>query len=421
VEGVGPREPDRPAGSADVDLLSTQRPFAAVLAVAAVGTAAFCFVTGENLPVGLLPQISAGLHSSLSATGLLVTVYAGVVVLASAPLTHLTHRIPRRLLLSGLLGIFVLGTLGAAVAPSYGWLVAARAITALSQAVYWSVAAVTAAGLFKPTERARAVAGVFAGSSVGVVLGVPAGTWIGQQAGWRISFVVLAGIGLVSLGAVALLIPTTKPSDSHAAAGSDPDARRYRVIVVTAVLAVAGFFTAFTFISPFLHRVSGLPQHDIAPVLLFTGITGTLGITAVGALYSRRPRAATIAPIALLAISLVSLYAFGGNGPAAVIFVALDSVGFGGLVIAMQTGVLVAAPRSTDIASAWYSASFNVGIASGPLFGGLALSTVGLASTPLFGAVLASAALVVFLSVRPRRQHPVVSMPNSPQNAAGRA
>jgi MFS transporter, DHA1 family, inner membrane transport protein len=404
--------PDAPEGSADVDLLSTQRPFAAVLAVAAVGTAAFCYVTGENLPVGLLPQISEGLHSSLSATGLLVTVYAGVVVLASAPLTHLTHRIPRRLLLSGLLGIFVLGTLGAAAAPSYGWLVAARALTALSQAVYWSVAAVTAAGLFKPTERARAVAGVFAGSSVGVVLGVPAGTWIGQQAGWRISFVVLAGMGLLSLGAVALLIPTTKPSDSHAAAGSDPDGRRYRVIVATTVLAVAGFLTAFTFISPFLHRVSGLAQHDIAPVLLFAGVAGTLGLTAVGAFYGRWPRAVTIAPVALLAISLFCLYAFRRTGLATVAFVALDSVGFGGIAIAMQTGVLVVAPRSTDIASSWYSASFNVGIASGPLFGGLALSTLGLGSTPLVGALLVSAALAVLLfSGRQPRQSARIRVP----------
>jgi DHA1 family inner membrane transport protein len=390
-----------PAGSDGAESLFARRPLAALSALAAIGAAALCYVTGESLPVGLLPQMSASLHVSLSSTGLLVTVYAGVVVLASAPLTHVIQRVPRRLVLSGLLGIFVLGTLGAAAAPSYGWLVAARALTALSQAVFWSVAAVTAAGMFRPQARGRAVAGVAAGSSAAIIFGVPAGTWLGQQAGWRVPFFVLSGVGLVCLGAVASLVPSSKPSESHAAAATTPDVRRYRVLVATTMLAVGGFFTAFTYINPFLHRVSGLAEHDVAPVLVLSGLAGAIGIAAAGALYDRRPRAATVIPVALLGVSLLGLYAFATAGVVAVIiFFAIDSLAFGGLVIAMQTGVLVVAPGSTDIASAWYSASFNVGIASGPVIGGLVLSALGLRSTPLIGALLVGAALAVVVRGR---------------------
>jgi MFS transporter, DHA1 family, inner membrane transport protein len=118
-----------------------------VPALAALGVAAFCFITGESLPIGLLPEMSRSLHSSLSQTGLLVTAYAVVVVLASAPLTHLTRDVPRRLLLSVLLGTLAVGTLAASAAPSYALLLAARLVTALAQAVFWSVAAVASSAV----------------------------------------------------------------------------------------------------------------------------------------------------------------------------------------------------------------------------------------------------------------------------------
>jgi predicted MFS family arabinose efflux permease len=366
-----------------------------IAALAALGTAAFCFVTGEDLPVGLLPGIAASLHTSLSATGLLVTAYAVVVVVASAPLTHLTRHVPRRFLLSGLLATFVVTTLAASAAPSYGWLLAVRVVTAMAQAVYWSIAAVTAAGLLRPEARARAVAGVFAGSSVAVVLGVPAGTWTGQQTDWRVPFAALSALGMVSLCAVAYFVPTTKPSESHAAAGSDPSAWRYGVLVATTVLVVAGFFTSFTYISPFLTRVSGLPKHDVASVLFVAGIASTVGVASAGALYSRWPGVTTVVPVAVLALSVLGLYQFGTDGLAAAGFQSMESFALGSLAITMSTTVLVVAPRSTEIASAWSSAAFNVGIASGPVIGGLVLSTVGLRSTALAGGMLASAAFAV--------------------------
>src|ERR1039458_5125645 len=298
-------------GQPIVDSLYARRPAAALLAVGSIGAAALCFVTGENLIVGLLPQVSAALHTSLSATGLLVTFYAIVVVLVSVPLTRLTRTITRRWLLSGLLAMFVLGTLGVVLAPSYGWVLAARIVVALAQALFWSIAPVTAAGLFSPQARARAVAGIYVGTSGAVIVGIPAGTWIGQQFGWRVPFLALAGVGLLCLIGTLALLPTSKPSESHAAAGSAPDARRYRVIVITTALAVAAFFVVFTYISPFLTRVSGLPSHAVAPMLLVGGVGGTLGIAGLGAFFQRHPTAATILPVALLMVSLSCFFAFG--------------------------------------------------------------------------------------------------------------
>jgi DHA1 family inner membrane transport protein len=407
VDSTGPGPVGLTVAGADDSSLASRHPVAALAALAALGGAAFCFVTGENLPVGLLPQLSAGLRVSLSAVGLLVTIYALVVVAVSAPLTHLTRGIPRRPLLSGLLATFVLATLAASAAPSYGWLIAARVVIALAQALFWSIVAVVAVGLFPPRARGRAVAGVFAGSSIALILGVPAGTWIGQLAGWRLAFVGLSGLGLIDLAALAVLLPSMRAGEGHAAAGTHPDARRYLLTVLTTALCVSGSFTAYTYVTAFLTRVSGLPLRAVAPVLLLTGIADAAGIVVTGLLLDRWPTMARVGPVAVLATGLLALFAFGTSGAATIVLEACAGIGLSGVAIALQSHVLVVAPRRTDIASAWYSASFNVGIATGPLVGGLVLSTLGLRFTPLVGSALVLLGLVaVVVESRTGRRAP---------------
>jgi DHA1 family inner membrane transport protein len=373
-------------------------PWRRLAAAGALGAGAFCYVTGESLPVGLLPVMSASLRSSLPATGLLVTVYALVVVAASAPLAYLTRRVSRRFLLSVLLGVFVAGTLAAAAAPGYGWLVAARVVTALSQAVFWSIVAVTAAGLFPASERGRVVAGVLSGGPLAFLLGVPAGTWIGQHAGWRVSFVAVAGAGLAVAAALAVLIPARRPSEGHSAAGTDPDALGYGLLIAATLLSVAGTFTAYTYVSAFLTKVSGLPAGDVPAVLVLCGLASLAGLSCSGLLLSRHPRAALVAPAAILAASMLGLYVLGTAGPAAAVLQAAESLGVGGLGVSIQARILVVAPCGTDIASAVISSAYNLGIAAGPVIGGLVLSGPGLRATPLAGGLLASMALAVVLS-----------------------
>lgn len=366
--------------------------------MAALGTAAFCFVTTENLPIGLMPLISAGLHSSLSAVGLLVTAYALVVVGVSAPLTHMTAKIPRRLLVCALLGAFIVASLAAAAAQSYWWLLSARVFTAMAQALFWAVSTVTAAGLFPPRVRAKAVAGVMVGGSLGVVLGVPAGTWIGQQGGWRLPFVVLSGIAALSLTAVAFLLPTVPPSESHASRGAEPDRRHFYFLMATTVLVVSGFFTVYTYITTLLTRTAGIAAHDVPPVLLVGGVASAIGVASTGMLFDRRPRAFSIAPVVLLAVGLLGLWALRTSPMAAVAMLALANLGLGCFVIANQSQVLIVAPGNSDVASAWSSASFNVGIGAGSLLGGLVLPSFGPPGTALTGGLLASAALAVALA-----------------------
>jgi predicted MFS family arabinose efflux permease len=391
----GPAGTTQPNGAGPGGVLYLDRPVAAVAALVALGAAAFCFVTSENLPIGLLQVISTSIHSSVSSIGLLVTAYAAVVVVGSAPLTHLAQRLPRRALVCGLLGAFVLGTLAAGAAPGYWWLLLARVLAAMAQAVFWSVAAVTGISLFPPEVQGRAVAGVLGGGTLAVVIGVPAGAWLGEQGGWRLPFFVLSGVGVVILVAVALLLPAYHPSDTHAGLATDPSRRRFYALIATTMLVIGGFFTLDTYVSTFVTHVSHLAAHDVAIALFAGGVGGLAGVTAAGTWHDRLPRAATIAPPAVMTGALWGLFVAGTVPVAAVALLGAAGFAVGGVVVANQNRIMVVAPGSTDVASAWSSAAFNVGIAGGSLMGGIVVPALGIHQTALVGALLAMAGLAV--------------------------
>jgi DHA1 family inner membrane transport protein len=371
---------------------STATAVGALLAVAA-----FAYVTTETLPIGLLLLITADLDVSPSAAGLLVTWYGLVVVVASIPLTHLTRRVPRRLLLSGALAVFVLTSWVSAAASSYWVLVSARVVTALSQALFWSVVVPTAAGLFAPRVRGRVIAVVFAGSSLAAVLGLPVGTWLGQQAGWRTAFLALSGFGLAAMVTIAIWLPTTRAGGGHAAHGTTPDARRYLTLMAMTILATTGTFAAYTFISPFLTDVSRFPAAATGPLLLVRGVAGIAGVAAGGALVDRNPWAAMLIPVTAQAVALLGLYALGGTPVAAVGLLALSGLSFAALTTALASRVLQVAPGNADLAAAGAATAVNVGITAGAFIGSILLPGLGVRSTALVGGLLSLAALAVVL------------------------
>jgi MFS transporter, DHA1 family, inner membrane transport protein len=379
--------------SAPMGVLHRQDPVAATAALAALSAAAFAYVTTESLPVGLLQPISAGVHASLVATGRLVSVYAAINLAVSAPLAHLAKGLPRRATLCALMGALVLTSLAAALAPTYGWLMGVRVVTALGQALFWSLVIPTAASLFPAEMKGRAVAWILGGGSLAVVLGVPAGTWLGQQAGWRSAFVGVAVVAALLSVPLALALPAYHPSDTHAGTGTAPSRRRYRLAIVTTSFAVGAFFCQYTYVSPFLTKVAGVALHDVAGVLAIAGAATVGGIVVGSALSRYWPDVAPVAPVAALAVALVALYFVGRTAPAAIVLIAVTCTALGAYDVCNQNRFLEVAPASTDIASAWASASFNAGIAGGSLVGGLVLHGYGPRPTALVGAVAAGAAI----------------------------
>ena len=385
-------------------VLHRRDPVAATAALAALSAAAFAYVTTESLPVGLLQPISHALHSSLVATGRLVTVYAGINVVLSAPLAHLAKGLPRKATICFLMAALVLTSFAAAAAPGYGWLMAVRVVTALGQSLFWSLVIPTAASLFPAEMTGRAVGWILGGGSMAVVLGVPAGTWLGQLAGWRAAFIGVGVLAAVLSAPIALLLPNYHPADTHAGTGSAPDRRRYRLALATTALAVGGFFCMYTYVSPFFTKVAGLALRDVAPVLLVTGSATVAGVFAGSVMSRRRPDIAVLAPVAVLAPALIGLYLTGRALPAAIALAAVVCFLLGVYDVTNQNHILEVAPASTDISSAWTSASFNMGIAGGSLAGGLVLNGYGARATALVGGLVALVALFVAIAANRQRR-----------------
>jgi DHA1 family inner membrane transport protein len=377
-----------------------------------LSAAAFLYVTTETLPIGLLQPIGADLRVSDSAVGLLVTYYGLVVVFTSLPLTQLTRGMPRRALLSVLLAMFVVSTIASAVVDTYPLLLCARVITAASQALFWSVVVPTAAGMFRPQIRGRVLAVLFAGSSSAAVVGVPAGTWLGQQMGWRAAFVGLASAALLTMIAIAALLPDAEPGWDEDVRGPQADVRRFLLLIVVTSLVVTGAFTFFTYVSPYLTDAVLLSPTMVSAALLLRGLAGLVGVMLGGALVDRQPRMAIALPVGVQAIALLGLRLFADNPALALTLVALTGLAFAALTTALATRVLAVAPGNVALAASGVSTAVNIGITLGALFGSSLLPAFGPQSTAVVGGLLTLAGFVLALG------EPFLSRQSRPANLA---
>jgi len=321
----------------------------------------------------------------------------------------------RRLLLSGLLAAFALLTLASGVAPGYDALLSARVATAASQAVFWSLVVPTAAALVPAELRGRAMSLVFGGASVGVVVGVPAGTWLGQVGGWRLPFLALGGVGLVVAFSLLRLLPDARAGSSPEPGGADapvpapspggqPSVRAYAVLAVVTVLGTGGAFIGYTYITTFLGQVTHLSASSAGPALLARGVAGLVGVAVGGMVIDRFPGAALSMFVALQAAAMAGLAVFGTSADVAVTLWALTGLAFSGFSTALASRLLVDAPGDPALGSAGISTAVNVGITVGALAGGLLLGNLGARSTVVVGSILSVAAVATRrLATRPCR------------------
>ncbi|MGW1164610.1 MFS transporter [Streptomyces sp. NPDC002550] len=362
--------------------------------------AAFTFNTAESLPIGLLELISASLRVSVPVVGLLVTGYGVTVALASLPLAHLTRAVPRRHVLTGLLTALVVSSVVAALATSYWLLLVARLLTALAQALFWAVTGPVAVGLFAPEVRGRVVGALSVAGSLALVLGVPAGTWLGRQSGWQVPVAMPAALGLVSLVTIAVLLPTSRPEEEPAAYATSPDVRRFGTVLAAGTLSASGGFAGYTYIVKFLGDVSGFSPSTVSVLLVGFGVACLAGVSITGALLDRFLHSALPTAVATQAVGMLGLCALGTDPVAAVMFLVLMGGALGPVFMVTQNEMLHYAPGRTDLALASNSGAYNAGIAAGAALGALVLPLAGVRGTFLVGGLLTVGACAVLLGSR---------------------
>jgi MFS transporter, DHA1 family, inner membrane transport protein len=376
------------------------------LAVFVLGLTVFSLGTTEFMVAGLLPELSAAFGISISQAGLLISVFALGVVLGAPLIAAATIRIGRKQALVCLLVVFMIGETIAALAPNFTVLMVARVVTAVAHGAFFGIGAVLAASLVVPTKKARAVSIMFGGLTLATIAGVPLGTFLGQQLGWRASFAAVAVLGLVDLAGVLLLVParTQHGGLDVEQAGLRGELAAFRSprlwsALATTTLSQAGLYTAYTYIAPLLVDRTGFPAAAVPPLLVLFGV-GTFAGSFAGGWLADHALMPTLA-IGLLGLGLtLGLFTLTSTNQLATA-VTLLLFGIAAFVInpALQTQVMNHAQSAPTLASAANISAFNIGNALGPWLGGLGLSAgLGLLGPSWVGAVLAFSALAPALT-----------------------
>lgn len=362
------------------------------VALYALTVGAFGIGVTEFVIMGLLLEVSRELNVTIAAAGLLISGYALGVTVGAPVLTALTSRWPRKHVLVGLMVIFVIGNAACALAPTYGWLMAARVLTALTHGTFFGVGAVVATELVSENKRASAISIMFTGLTVATVLGVPFGTWLGQHYGWRATFWAVTAVGLMALIVLATLVPQdrTQPEASDWRADLRAIARRPVLLgLLTTVLGYAGVFAVFTYIAPLLTEVSGFDDSAVSPILLVFGGGLVAGNLLGGRLADRNLIRAIVGTLAALAIVLAAMsFALDSRIAAIVCIGLLGAAGFA-TVAPLQMWVLSKAEGAgQSLASSFNIGAFNLGNAIGAWAGGVVIDQgPGLALVPITAAL----------------------------------
>ncbi|MFI6655392.1 MFS transporter [Streptomyces sp. NPDC050523] len=366
------------------------------LALLALAVVAFGIGTTEFATMGLLPQIAHGVGVSVPHAGNLVSAYALGVVVGAPVLTGIGARVPHKKLLLLLSGLFVVGNIASAFAPTFGLLFAARFLAGLPHGALFGVGAVVASRLVAPERAARAVSRMFLGLTVANIIGVPAGTALGQQLGWRSAYGAVAVIGVVALAALALFVPH-QPRGSQSGIRHELRAMGNKQVAMglaTAVVGFGGFFAVYSYLVPMLTHLTGISDSSTTLVLALYGVGMTLGTLIAGPLTDRALRPTMYAGLALLAAGLVTFYfAVHSTVPA---LLTITFIGAMGALITtpVQMLLMAKAKNAPTMAAASNHSAFNLANAGGAWLGGLAISAGwGWASPNLVGAALAVAGL----------------------------
>lgn len=366
------------------------------LALLALAAASFGIGTTEFVIMGLLPDVARDLAVSIPRAGLLVSGYA-IAVTVGAPLVAIaTARLPRKRTLLLLMAIFVVGNVCCALSPSYGLLMLSRVLTAFAHGSFFGIGAVVAADLVPRNRRAQAISLMFAGLTLANVLGVPAGTMLGQALGWRATFWAVVAIGVVAAAALARWVPDTAADRSVRLAQEFRTLRRPQVLLAMLISALSSvsLFSVFTYITPLLEQVSGFTPHGVSIALLLFGVGLTVGNMVGGRLADWRLMPAAIGClVALVAVLLLFGQTQHSAIPALATLVLWGAIAFA-LVSPLQMRVLDQAVEAPNMASILNQGVFNLGNASGAWLGAAAIASgLHYASLPWIGAVAAATAL----------------------------
>ncbi|WP_025273146.1 MFS transporter [Haloglycomyces albus] len=376
-----------------------RHPALAWIAVVAVACGTFSIVTTEMLPVGLLTLIGPDIGVSTGASGQLMTTASVAAVISALTIMIVAGRVDRRILLVGMMTVLLTANVVTAIVDSYALLLAARILVGFAIGGFWAIGASLAVRLVPEESVARASAIIISGISIASVVGVPAGTFIGDHSGWRAAFVSMAGLSLLVLIALAFFLPKLPSSGSLRVSDLTDLLRRspVRAGLLSLLLIVVGHFAAYTYVTPVLSASAGLEGPTVAVLLLVYGVAGIAGTFIAGALAGRYLQAVVVGSAVFLVAAMAAVPTVADGSFTAAVVLVVWGLGYGAVPVGLQVWTLRSAPEAPEGVSVLFVACFQVAIGTGAVLGGLAVDRIGVTAPMWLGALAAAVAVALVL------------------------
>ncbi|MTC55037.1 MFS transporter [Providencia alcalifaciens] len=366
----------------------------------ALALGAFGIGTTEFSPMGLLPVIANSTGVSIPVAGMLITAYAVGVMVGAPVMTLLLSHQARRKALIILMSIFTLGNVLSALAPNYEFLLLSRILTSLNHGAFFGLGAVVAASVVPVEKQSSAIATMFMGLTIANIGGVPAATWIGNTIGWRSSFLITAGLGVITM--IFLWISLPKGN-----AGVHPNVKQELSVLMrpqvllallTTALGAGAMFTLYTYIAPVLEYLADASTGVMTVMLVLIGVGFSIG-NYLGGKFSDRSVDGTLKGFLLLLAAIMLLMPFiAQNSIGAAFAMVIWGAATFGVVPPLQMRVMRVASEAPGLASSVNIGAFNLGNAIGAVAGGAVISGgLSYAYVPVMGAIIAALALIIVL------------------------
>ena len=341
---------------------------------------AFIFNTSEFIPIGLLSDIAADFSITESHAGLMITVYAWVVALASLPLMLVFAKTESKKLMLSITALFVVSHVLSGLASDFYMLMLSRMGVACAHAIFWSIVTPLAVKTAPEGKQSTALSFIVSGSSIAMIVGLPLGRTIGLYAGWRATFLIIGAVALMILCILTLVLKKT-PGESNFSIRKLPALFKTPALLgiyLITVIAITGHFTGYSYIEPFMGQVAGMGSTLITLVLTLFGVVGIFGSVIFSKFYDRHPGFFTKYAVSGICIFLLLLQAASFSIWSEFLLCVFWGLAINSYNLVFQSEIIRNAPQGTAVAMSIYSGIYNVGIGTGALVGGAVCDGIGI-------------------------------------------
>ncbi|OEF15992.1 MFS transporter [Aliivibrio logei] len=353
--------------------------------------AAFAIGTAEFVIAGILPQIAISLSITEGQAGYLISAYALAIVIGGPILTIYLARFNKKIVLIGLMVLFIIGNILSALAPNYNLLLVSRVVAGLVQGPFYGIGAVVATNLVSEKMAGRAVGQMFAGLTLANVLGVPAGTWISLQFGWHITFFTVAAFGAIAMVFILTSIKSTGHSEAKDIKTQLMAFKNPMLLISLAITALSwsGFMTLYGYLAPIAMHITGYGEAAVTWILVIVGAGLIIGNILGGRSSDKNLAKASMFWAVAMLISLILVGLSVDNKILFVVTAFVFGIASFANVPAMQLRVMKHGGEGQELAATANISAFNLANAFGGLLGGLVLdSHVGASMIPYAAVVV---------------------------------